>query len=99
MDGQFTTSVLIRAYLTTNRSNLRAAQRLYRLQDAIRIPDNSDEKQVGVDNHETHERHEKIPEELMTADSNFAQSTLGFAFISVHSRLFSFVFFVCFVDN
>ena len=37
--------------------------------------------------------------ELINADSSCAQTTAGFAFISVHSRLFSFVFFVCFVDN
>src|SRR5260221_720673 len=36
----------------------------------------------------------KIPEELINADSNYTQNTPGFAFISVHSRLFSFVIFV-----
>jgi hypothetical protein len=41
----------------------------------------------------------KKPEELINADSNCAQTTPGFAFIRVHSRLFSFVFFVFFVDN
>ena len=41
----------------------------------------------------------KIPGELINAGSVCAQTTPGFAFISVHSRLFSFVFFVYFVDN